>query len=628
MLLIHLFKYLQNTATVGRQHIKSAYNSLWSDVYRALKNNVDCSTVLSKLAKERSLLGTPKLIHYQDSVIKYLLTPNIEWNDNKLHAFTMAMDDCGLLPGVLSDEQQNIVPNLTNDVVWKRLKRREQTFACERGDEMLCDSDDSTYEAVLRYAYSLDFTLLKKTLSDWTPSYDWIPVKASMSYLFDRQAAVGALDKYVESNENIIGKYKASILCNAISGEYPERYQLGEYWTMGLDGINDVAKYIAQQSQLKDNKLFIYGQTERTVCLNPSNRAFTESLRLLQYFAKEGFMPTMQITTLLSAWDWYHCFINIFDIFPYPSLFYTLCYHDEKLARKIGQEYAYSEDLKDELPRIQQALLRALGNPDTPQTFKQSLLLISKEIYCALDEGCWFDLFEANVLLPYLRNMTSSSDVYDDVYKHVCSAIDNIYSPENVLRVLKHLVDMLPINTVVPSSLISGYLNIRVLPKKGLCGALTTLKDLDFKSVYVACYSLNHYGKLPKSIASAIRKKISRRDIDAVKKNPCALLQISSLFSDIEFIQLVKSAVLESNVWDCGIRDGMRVRPNVIQLEYFPKWYVWGNEERGILFENMIDNLSLMENQKRPSEESMILLGNLVEVVYSMLFLLKKNNIL
>lgn len=624
-LLIHLFKYLQSAATVGRQHIKSAYNSLWSDVYRALKNNEDCSTVLSKLVKERSLLGTPKLIHYQDRVVEYLLTPNMEWSDNKLHAFTMAMDDCGLLPGVLTDEQQNSVPNLTGDVVWRRLKRREQTFVCDGGGEIVCDSDDSTYEAVLRFAYSLDFTSLKEMLSDWTPSSGWILVRASMFYLFDRQAAVGVLDKYVESNENLIGKYKASILCNAISGEYPERYQLGEYWTMGLDGINDVARYIAQQSQLKDNKLSIYGQTEKSVCLNPSNRSFTESLRLLQYFAKEGFMPTMQITTLLSAWDWYHCFINIFDIFPYPALFYTLCYHDEKLARKIGQEYAYSEDLKSELPRIHQTLLRALGNPDTPQIFRQSLLLISKEIYCALDEDCWYDLFEVNVLLPYLRNITSSSDVYDDVYKHICSAIDNIYSPRNALRVLRHLVEMLPINTVVTSSLISNYLNIRVLPKKGLCSALASLKDLDFKSVYVVCYSLNHYGKLPKSIASAIRKKISRKDVDAVKKNPSALLQISSLFSDKEFVQLVKSAVLESNVWDCGIRDRMWVRPNVIQLEYFPQWYVWENEERGILFENLIDNLSLMENQKRPSEESKILIGNLVEVVYSMLFFFSKN---
>jgi hypothetical protein len=623
--LIQLFKYLQSTASVGRQHIKSSYNSLWSDVYRAVKNNEDCSTILSQLLKERSQLGTPKLIHYQDRLIDYLLEPYVEWSDIKLRAFTVAMDDCGLLPCVLKEDQLSRLPNLADDVIWKHLQRRERTFACEGSDNIVCESDDCAYEAILRSAYLLDFTLMKNILSKWTPSGHWIPIKASMCYLFDRQASVGVLDEYIRSSETLIDRYKASVLCNAISGEYPERYQLSEYWDKGLDGVNDVARYIAEQSQLRDKKIYVYGQTEQSICLNPSFRSFTESLRLLQYFVKEGFMPTMQITTLLPAWDWYHCFVNIFEIFPYPALFYTLCYHDEKLARKVGQEYAYSEDLKDELAGIQQSLLKALGNQDAPHTFRKSLLLISKEMYCALDEGCWFDLFEANVLLPYLDNITSSSDVYDDIYKHVCSAIDNIYSPERVLRVLRYLVEILPINTVVPSSLISNFLNIRSLPDGGVDEALAIIDELDFNKVYAICYSLNHYNKLPEYILTAIRGKISKEDILAFKNNPSALVQISSLFSDNEFVQLVKSAVLESNVWDCGIREKMRVRPNVIQLEYFPKWYIWENQEREILFENMKYNLSLIENLRQQSDETRILLGSLVDVVYSMLFFFSKN---
>ena len=252
-------------------------------------------------------------------------------------------------------------------------------------------------------------------------------------------------------------------------------------------------------------------------------------------------------------------------------------------------------------------------------------MLISKEIYCALDEACWYDLFEANVLLPYLENITPSSEVYDDRYKHICSAIDNIYSPKHVLRVLSYLVEILPINTVVPSSLISNYLNIRSLPGKGLSKILSTMKGLDLNKVYAICYSLNHYNKLPKSILTAIRSKISREDIHTFINNHSALVQISALFSDNEFVRWVKSAVLESNVWDCGIREKMRVRPNVIQLEYFPKWYVWEDEECEILFDNMKYNLSLIESLKQQSEEARILLGSLVDVVYSMLFFFSKN---
>ena len=624
-LLIQLFKYLQRTPYVGRQHIKSSYNSLWSDVARAVRNGEDCSTNLSQISKELSQLGAPKLIHYQYEVVTHLLGPKVEWSESKQRAFTMAMDDCGLLPFLLTTEQINRVPNLPQDVIWNRLQLRQNTFACDNVDEINSDSDDTMYEIVLRYAYSLDFTSLKNTLYKWKPTGLWRLMRGSMCYLFDRQGVVDSFDQYISSTESVINKYKASILCNAISGEYPERYPLGEYWTMGLDGINDVAQYIAQQAQLKDKKLFIYGQTEKSVCLNPSNRELRESLRLLQYFAKEGFMPTMQITTLLSAWDWYQCFINIFEIFPYPSLFYTLGYHDQKLSRKVGQEYAYSDALKSELPDIQRSLLDAIGNEDTPNTFRQSLLLISKEIYCALEEECWFDLFTSNVLLPYLQNLTPSSGVYDDVYNHICSAIDNVYSPQRVLYILRLLIGILPVNTSVPSSLISNYLNIRVLPKKGLSKVLESLKEYDFKNIYTICYSLNHYGKLPKATLSDIRKKVSKSDIEEISARSAALVQVSCLFDDDEFVNWIKDSVLNSNVWDCGIREKMRVQPNVIELEHFPKWYIWSDDEKSKLFDNLIYNLSLIERTKRPSDETRILLGRLIDVVYSMVFFFSRN---
>ena len=624
-LLIQFFKYLQPTPYVGRQHIKSSYNSLWADVDRAVKNNEDCSTNLSLISKELSQLGTPKLIHYQYDVVTSLLGPKVEWTESKQQAFTMAMDDCGLLPFLLTTEQINSVPNLSQDVIWNRLQLRQNTFACDNVDEINCDSDDTTYEMVLRYAYSLDFTSLKNTLYKWKPTGVWRLMKGSMYYLFDRQGVVDSFDQYISLPERVINRYKASILCNAISGEYPQRYPLGEYWTMGLDGINDIAQYIAQQAQLKDNKIFIYGQTEKSICLNPSNRELRESLRLLQYFAKEGFMPTMQITTLLPAWDWYQCFINIFEIFPYPSLFYTLGYHDQKLSRKVGQEYAYSDALKGELPKIQKSILTAIGNKDTPNIFKQSLLLISKEIYCALDEECWFDLFVSNVLLPYMQNLTPSSGVYDDVYNHICSAIDNVYSPQRVLYVLQLLVGALPVNTSVPSSLISNFLNIRVLPKRGLSKVLESLKEYDFKNIYVICYSLNHYGKLPNVILSDIRKNISKSDIEEISIKSMALVQVSYLFDDDEFVNWIKDSVLNSNVWDCGIREKMRVQPNVIELEHFPEWYVWSDDEKRKLFDNLIYNLSLIERTKRPSDETRILLGRLIDVVYSMVFFFSRN---
>ena len=113
-------------------------------------------------------------------------------------------------------------------------------------------------------------------------------------------------------------------------------------------------------------------------------------------------------------------------------------------------------------------------------------------------------------------------------------------------------------NTSVPSSLISNYLNIRVLPKKGLSKVLESLKEYDFKNIYTICYSLNHYGKLPKATLSDIRKKVSKSDIEEISARSAALVQVSCLFDDDEFVNWIKDSVLNSNVWDCGIREKMR----------------------------------------------------------------------
>ena len=65
---------------------------------------------------------------------------------------------------------------------------------------------------------------------------------------------------------------------------------------------------------------------------------------------------------------WYPIFIAIFEYYPYPALFYSLQYSNEKFLKRIGQDFAYSEALKDDLNKILPLLLTSYLSKDTPKT--------------------------------------------------------------------------------------------------------------------------------------------------------------------------------------------------------------------------------------------------------------------
>lgn len=629
-LILAFFEYLQKAAESyrvdfarpERQTIKAPYNKLWCEVSNAINNNKsELPNLVSKIVEERARLGTPKIIHYQGEIIRSLIGKKDIWTDEEKSYFLLAVKDCGLLPSLFREEDIQRGQPFDGLEVYQQLVERDNTLLPVGKDSSIISTskDWQYYEKALRYAFSLQFSELKQFLAEWNPNKSWQINKTSLLYLFDKTKAIEILDEIVKNESNEIIQYKAAVISNALDQSFYGKHPLDKFWNHGITGITDIAKFIAEQASPRKKSIELFGQSTKTIYFDKSYVEFKESLRLLQYFINEGFSPTMNITSFLPSQAWYNCFVYIFEYYPWPCLYFSLCIKDEKLSRKIGQEYAYSLELKDDLPKLQNAILKAIGSDDVPRTFIRPLLNISKEIYCALDENIWYSLFEKMIFLPYLDRLTASSETYDDDYQNIISAIENIYLPNNVEKVYSLLIDKVTINPKIVSIIICNHLNVFALGKKVMSLCLEKLYKMPLKDVFSIYYILNHYNLLSDKELKHIEEIATNDGLLFIRDYPTGTIQMSYLLKSQNVISLLKENILASNVWDCGINGNSITSPNIIAMKKLPDSITWTNEEQDILFHNLELNLSLIESLN-DSQLDNFFTSDMINVIYSMVF--------
>lgn len=96
---------------------------------------------------------------------------------------------------------------------------------------------------------------------------------------------------------------------------------------------------------------------------------------------------------LFESRKWYLTLRSLYEYFPFPVLFYTLQYSNEKFLRRTAQDYIYSVALKDDIPEILSLLLDAYIQKETPIEFKRSILVFSSELFIASPPSNWQQKF-------------------------------------------------------------------------------------------------------------------------------------------------------------------------------------------------------------------------------------------
>lgn len=608
---------------LGKPYTESTDNPIqrkcikkWREVYDLISKGDNLDVILSQINQIHLAFYTPKSVNLQDGVMSLLFRRKEPWPVSYQDVFLMALEDKGMWLSIYGSDFPANAGNIADRPLAKKLETRGVTLtkAPYKGVPMLETSESNAYyEQILRFAYAFDFTNLKRYVGKWDVKGFWTARKAIFTNLFDKnENTVAALDEYLkDSNENNPNeKFIATVVYNVIRGDFLDRKPYDAFIKEGLEGISNIFAHIADQIEKRQEKVAVFGVHQRYIFGGEDNNSAPEALRLVRTIIDAGVLTCFRFTYFVSPANWLKVVKQLFTFMPYPVLFYTLMYSDEKLLKRVGQEYAYSED-KDVmrvLPDIQLRLLTAIGNQDTPRIFI-GLYLVSSELYVALHDVVWYEAFKENVLCYFCSEDVLTNVSYrDPIFVNVKAAIENIRKTDWRIEVFKILTDALSYNSFIVNALIRDNFFVDddlMHNKEFLVLLMNVIKSRPLKETYMIVSSFGSYENADEKLRDLIDAVAKADSFDYGDETCKALCMLSEVVRDSETKMRMRERLLTEDMWNCGISEAHFTDPRPVGLECVSMDIGWTVNDWERIKENLLVNLSLL-NEKRPRRPEII----------------------
>lgn len=613
-----LLSSVQQNQVIGRSNVGKSdkeieYINKWNELSQLISNNEDANRILDEIQSLRKDYPYVKYIANQERVINTLLRKGEQWNICERRAFIYALQDRGLWP-TLYGELTN-AGNLNDIPELKNMMLRASTFACGMTDEVYVldeSTDEGMYELILREAYKLEFDKMYELIDAWTPSELWVTKKALLVNLFrEDKDCLAPVTLFIENKENPASeRFVASLIYNVTSQIFPQPYKYTEYWMDGIESPSDIMSYIANHIDKKKKQPKIFGVHTTQILGGQDVTSFPESIRLLQYLVNSGLTTKFGIYNIVNIEYWMKAFRHLIHFIPYPTVYYTLQYADEKTLRWAGQMIAYSDDsfFTEVRPSLLISLLKSLRMKHVPRYLHMGLYYLSQELYMSVPEDVWYDEFKHSILL-YFVDVIDAKNVgtSDAIYKNLFYAIQCIKNVERRKEIFVLLTKKMPQNVHLISRLFCNALwvdaDFAAIDEVSKC-LWSIIDETPISLSYNVLCEFNRVGALTIDQKKAIDWKITSEELSFSKNDYLALINLSHLAISSDSISKIKQIVLNRDIWNCGITDSCYTDPSPYHIEIFDDKVLWTEEEWQQIQFNMEQNLDLIEKHKEMGESS------------------------
>ena len=594
---------------------KSRYGEAWSRLYNDLYGDKCITAWLKEIEDAKKKYPNPKYVRQQQQVID-LLYRKEQWPESYQKAFLMALQDKGQWFSLYGEMPKKVGNLIDIELAQKQLIRGVTLISAPSYDSDMeaMIGDEAMYENVLRAAFAFDFSAMRKMVEEWKPEGFWIVRRALLMNLFgkDDESLEQVKTYYRDTDfESLDTKFLTATTINLINGDSSDRIDYQEFWDKGIDGIAELLIYIAGNIDKQKDNVGIYGIHNSLLFGGEDTVSFPESLRLLQTIVSNGMLPCMNFISVLSNENWMKAVRHLFRDMPYPIVFYTLCYSDEKILRRVAQEMCYTDNEKVRLvlPDMMVRLLDAFGNKDCPRFFGQSILQMTREWYAAVPEAVWYPSFVKNVLHYFCHQIPTENVSYRDaLFLNIEEAVQHIKGVERRHEVLMMILDALDKNSYLVNRLVHELTVDNELMKQD--GVEEKLKEIiethALKDTYRIAYKVFYSCHVDEAFQVVIHQVAQKDAFDFGHDSGTAYAMLSYILGDEADLARLKEKTLQTNMWNCGVMGtGGFTDPNYIHLETFNKKLRWTETEWYLIKENMLANVDLM-GQDRPHRSGLM----------------------
>lgn len=568
------------------------YKREWETVIKKLYKGTYRLTDIKTIIEIRNYIRFFKIVFPQEHVISHLMTKE-PLTEDKAKLFALAVSDIGQIPTYYNNYHKNDI-ELNKQPIWTQLKMREETL---RGTIQPIDvvDDFSTYEQIQRYLFHLDFSEAKDLVCKWDAKGYWIQSKTMRMSVYPElyDSTKVLLDDLITNEKNPSEKLFEVILANFISKQWPRPYSTEEFWRYGIDGQGDLLNSMMSSLRGKEEKPKRRNWIGSTQYFGDNNGDYCKSLRILQFIIDSGIYLNLPGTCMFEIASWYRVFTNLYEHFPYACFFYSIQYDDKDVLRRIGEDFAYHEQLQNFNQNILSKSLTAIINPDTPPSFINGILNITAAMYVAVDEDIWFNLFLETIFDEFCKNIKSKND---ELLYNVKFAVGSIKKPDSIKVILQKLLRLLHENESVVSDIIVNNLMVDRLSAYCLNDV-----DLHFEN-YLSPDTLDlldtfHKANiLPEGIRNDLVQVVLDANVDDIPKDRVALYQLTNLTCDnLNALEIVKQRYLSMDIWHCGVMSSNEFgwsEPHYIRINLLNNKVSWNDDQFELIKQNLIKNVT------------------------------------
>lgn len=614
-ILLHSIQQKQalEASLTPQSHVEIEYINKWNELSIALSKNEDITRILNDISELKIQLVYVKSVIYQEQITNIILRNKNQWNACERRAFIYALQDRGLWPALFGELPQagdfNDIPE------YKNMMFRASTFACGFTDEANIpdkNTDEGMYDLVLCKAFKFEFDKMFELINAWKANGIWAVKKALLVHLFIRdEDTLNSVKMFIENKTNSENeRFVATLIYNIASQQFPQPYKYTEFWEHGVEEPSEIISYIAARIDKTKIQPHIFGTHSTQIFGSTDSTSFPESIRLLQYLANTGLTTKFGIYSIVNIEHWMKAFRHLVHFIPYPTVYYTLQYAEEKTVRWAGQMIAYSDDdfLTSVRPNLLNTLLGALRIECTPRNLYASIYYITQELYVSVEESIWYDEFRKSVLDYFVGEIDAANvSMSDAIYKNLFSAIQCVKDLERRKEIFIQLANKMSQNPHLISRLLCNALLVDIelaaTPevKECLC---YIIDQIPIACSYHILYEFNRINTLTAEQRTAIDSKILAEQLSFSKSDYIALVNLSNLALSEKSISKIKQIALSNDIWNCGITDSCYTAPMPSHIELFDDKVIWSEEEWQFIRLNMEQNIELLESKKIKRESS------------------------
>ena len=591
-----LFRYLNDgTSVVVNQSGTIATNTLTQ--YQRVWSNMDAKNVtagdVQEVRRLRKSIVMPPDVTFQRMVLDTLYGKK-DWTEQDAELFAIACMDCGYWMITLREAEKN--SKLQNIPEWKILQEIGRTLQNE--DNINSDNAEwQQYIDAMRGWYKLEPEQARRILSAWNATDYWRLNKAAVIATLDQAESIKLIDDYINTADDIERRYYASLLGNVITRLIPAKYSYNEFKAAGINGFIECKNTIIKNVRHKKEDIKPYGNTGKTFSLAKRLTDVDEALRFVLLLFQTGFPLQYKGHQIVTNDEWYDVFKRTFFYIPYPALYYSVQLTDKNLLRRIGQDYAYLEQLAEITPGLLKRLLKIVEEGKAGIN-ASSCLWVAKEMLCSVSDNIWYDaamnIFNKEVvgktamvssLTPlygfmhavafYLKDAQKKSDLFSLILEHI---EEDIYFYSELLYQLQ-LKDSIVL-TEEQKTIVNGILDRQPLNK-----------------TYLLAAHLGQCQLLDNEMQGKLRDRILAHPEEVEQSRFEELHSLTFITSkDEEALKIVKASILKKNIWHCGIGDNSATLPSYLALNKICRDIKWTEDEMRQIMDNLCMNLKLIES--------------------------------